>query len=72
MEKIAIVLNVSRSTVIRRIQEEGRVTESYSDISDSRLDRLVTRIKEEHPNDGERLLIGHLVRLGMRVQRYRI
>ena len=70
-KKIAIVLNVSRSTIIRRIQE-GRVTESYSDISDSRLDRLIRRIKEEHPNDGERLLIGHLVRLGVRVQRYRI
>ena len=44
----------------------------YSAISDDRLDHLIRRIKLEHPHDGERLITGHLTRLGINIQRSRI
>ncbi len=34
--------------------------DKYSELSDRVLDRIMTDIKERHPNDGERLIIGHL------------
>ena len=42
------------------IEEEGISHETcYSDLSNADLDRLVQEIKRMHPNDGERLMIGH-------------
>ena len=66
------LLNVSRSTLIRRIEEEGNIVDRYSAISDERLDHLIKQIKLEHPHDGERLIIGHLTRLGINIQGSRI
>ena len=57
---------------MRRIRDEGVVIETFSDISDQQLDRLVRRIKLQHPYDGERLMIGHLAREGVRVERTRL
>ena len=58
--KIAEILKVSRSTLYRKMEEEGVSFNQYSQVSDQVLDDIVTRIKRSHPNDGERLLIGHL------------
>lgn len=71
--KIAELMGISRSTLYRRLQDEGidRAC-TYSSISDSDLDRAVTSIKQSHPNDGERLMIGHLHRIGIIVQRWRV
>lgn len=44
----------------------------YSAISDGDLDRVVESIKRAHPNDGERLLIGHLHRVDVFVPRHRV
>ena len=64
--KIAKLVGISRSTLYRRLEVEGiGITDTYSDISDDELDRAVQYIKLSHPNDGERLLIGHLHRLGI-------
>ena len=70
---IAKILGVSRSTLYRRLEEEGISQYSkYSDISDNDLDREICEIKLDHPNDGERLLIGHLAARGIIVQRVRV
>ena len=66
---IAKILGVSRSTFYRRLEEEGISQYSkYSDISDNDLDREICEIKLDHPNDGERLLIGHLAARGIIVR----
>ena len=31
----------------------------YTELSDRALDEIISEIKRKHPNDGERLLIGH-------------
>ena len=41
-------------------------------ISDSSLDEIVRRYKNEHPNTGIRYLRGHLLEQGLRVQRERV
>ena len=38
-------------------------------LTSAELDELVIDIKRNHPNDGEVLLNGHLIRLGIRVTR---
>ena len=70
---ITKVLGISRSTLYRRIKEEGISHETrYSDLSNADLDRLVHEIKRMHPNDGERLIIGHLSQFGVTVPRARL
>ena len=71
--KIASVLGVSRASLYRRLEEEGVSCHIYySTISDSQLDHLVKSIKQVHPNDGERMLIGHLARQNVIIQRARL
>ena len=71
--KIAECLNVSRSTLYRRLEEDGfnRLT-TFTSISDAELDFTVREIKRNHPSDGERMIIGHLCRLGINVPRSRV
>lgn len=69
---IAILLQVSLSTIRRRMSEFGlSVRSNYSAIPDDELDRLIT-IQYEHPNCGYRLMRGYLTTLGHRVQQERI
>lgn len=71
--RIAQILGISRSTLYRRLQEEGvEHMCTYSDISNSELDGIMTTIKLNHPNDGERLIRGHLHRLGIVIPRARM
>ena len=51
LDKIAATLDVSSSTLYRRLKVYG--IEKYSDISDADLDYTIQSIKEEHPNGGE-------------------
>ena len=51
LDEIAATLDVSSSTLYRRLKVYG--IEKYSDISDADLDYTIQSIKEEHPNDGE-------------------
>ena len=68
---MAEVLGITRPTLYRRLSEEGITHEgTYSDISD--LDDLIKEIKERFPNDGERMMICHLTRHGILLQRSRI
>ena len=71
--EIAGILGISRATLYRRLDEEGIDRDSkYTDITDGDLDREIVEIKLEHPNDGERLLIGHLASRGIIVPRTRV
>ncbi len=68
--KIAVILEVSRATLYRKLEEEGLNSGSfYTDISDADLDQEVVDIKHHHPNDGERSVIGHLATRGIIVPR---
>lgn len=70
---IAMILQVSLSTVRRRLSEHGiRVRNLYSNVSDTELDRAITSIQHQHPNCGYRMMSGFLAQLGHRVQQSRI
>ena len=71
--RIAEILGISRSTLYRRLEEDGLPQAiTFSSISDIELDAIVIRIKQIHPNDGERLIIGHLTRQNVVVPRSRV
>ena len=71
--KIASILGISRSTLYRRLEEAGiELSSTYSELSDSDVDHTIAGIKQNHPNDGERLITGHLYRLGIVLPRARI
>ena len=71
--KIAAILAVSRSTLYRRLAEEGiSIDTFYANLSDSQLDIIVARIKQTHPNDGEVLMAGHLASRGILIPRSRL
>ena len=67
--KIASILGISRATLYRRLEEEGISPNDYTPLTDDQLDEVVISIKHDHPNDGEVLLKGHLLRQGIRVSR---
>ncbi len=70
---IAQMLEISQSTLYRRLQEFDLSRDVYfTEISDRELDRIIKRIKIDHPHDGERLMSGHLVSMGILVQRTRL
>ena len=70
--KIGTILGISRSTIYCRMTEEGRVMGTYSMISDASIDSIVRRIKEDHPNDGEVMIAGHLRRISVRITRAKL
>ena len=66
-------MGISRSTLYRRLDEEDVSPDiHYTYISDHELDRQIISIKSDHPNDGERLLIGHLLSHQIIVPRARL
>ena len=65
--KISELLAISRSTLYRRLGGAGISTDDYTGISSSELDDVIQGIKSEFPNDGEVMLNGHLLRLGIKV-----
>lgn len=71
--KIARYLGISRSTLYRRLEEEGLSHYTkYTDINDSDLDSIIAAIKQNHPNDGECLMTGHLAREGIIIPRAKL
>ena len=67
------MMGISRATLYRRLDNAG-ITHAltYSNISDAALDQEVQSVKRVHPNDGERLMAGHLISRGIIVQRARL
>ena len=68
--KIATILEISRDTLYRRLEEAGVSPDDYTPLSDQQLDETIHSIKQDHPNDGEVLLQGHLLRQGIRIPRH--
>ena len=60
--KIARMLGISRQTLYRRLKEFNIPSNDYSTISCNELDDIVKEIKVNHPNDGESMMQGHLLR----------
>ena len=50
------------------MKESGKTVDDYTIVSDTSLDKIVKDIKIDHPNDDERLMQGHLSRLGIKVK----
>ena len=71
--KVAQILEISRSTLYRRLEQEGiSQSTTYTDMSDVDLDQVIESIKQTHPNDGERMMTGHLTARGIIVPRARM
>ena len=49
LTKVAALLGVSRSTIYRRMAEEGRAIGGYTAITDNALDLLIRGLKSDHP-----------------------
>ena len=69
---IAASLMVSRTTLWRRVSEAGATFGSFTVISDAELDVIVRRYQDAHPHSGQSILLGHLLSIGIRVQRHRV
>ena len=61
--KISSMMGISRSTLYRKLECAGIPTNDYTPLSKQQLDEIISSIKIEHPNDGEVLIQGHLIRL---------
>lgn len=73
VKQTAQLLQTSQSTIRRRMREYGiSCRQYYSSISNIELDALVSEICHRHPNCGYRLMKGHLIAHGHRVQERRI
>lgn len=71
--QISEILGVSRLTIYKKLKEYGiSMHTTYTNITNEELDQQVGAIKVAHPNDGERLIIGHLRACGIFVSRSRI
>lgn len=66
---IAKCLGISKRTLFHRMQEFGlSVRTSYSIVTDEELDSIISGIKAQMPNAGYRMVWGHLISMGLRIQ----
>lgn len=70
--KIAEILQISRQTLYRRLQEFGIDPCQFSPISESDLDDTLKDIKVSHPSSGEVIIQGHLLYRGIKVPRAKL
>ena len=70
---ISLILGVSRSTVCRRMRQQGLShTGNYCCINDANLDEIVKAVSAQHPDCGSKMMNGHLRAQGIIVQQIRI
>ena len=70
--KIAEILEISRQTLYRRLQEFEIDSCRFTSISETDLDTALTDIKESHSSCGEVMIQGHLLCNGIKVPRERL
>ena len=63
------MIDISCATLYRRLKDVGISSDDRSHVYDVELDDLIRSLKKDHPNDGEVLIQGHLVRMKIRVPR---
>ena len=68
--KIASILNVSRQTLYRHLNESGLM--GFSDVTDEELYGIILSYKTTHPNDEEQIITGYLRSVEMCIPRRRI
>ena len=69
VRNIADLLGVSVSTIRRRMTVFNlAVRDTYSSISDTELDYIIYGVQQQFPNWGNRLMYGHLISIGIRMQ----
>ncbi|XP_064395913.1 uncharacterized protein LOC135342950 [Halichondria panicea] len=71
-KEISGALLISRSTLWRRLKQNGYSFRNYSDISDQELEDMLTNLIQQFPNTGLPIMSGHLLSLGIHIQRRRI
>ena len=69
---IAGTLQVSRTTLWRRLNEANYEIKRFTDISDDELDSILQELQRNHPNCGQQLLQGYLRQRSITVQRRRL
>ena len=67
-KEVADAIQVSQSTIWRRLRDAGLHLSKYSDISDVELDTIVEQFQNNNPNYGQQLLHGYLKAQGIHVQ----
>ena len=73
LPQISEILGVSLSTVNRRLKDYGlSVTQTYSTISATELDKITQQLVSEFPNCGYRRMTGFLRAQGIHVQQIRV
>ena len=70
--QVAGALQVSRTTLWRRLKEANFEVVKYTDICDDELDSIVSQIQHENPNCGQQLINGHLRARGIQIQRKKL
>jgi hypothetical protein len=72
--KVATFLGISRKTLYNKISsfQDSTSFSKYSNITDAQLDLVIQKVKHDHPNDGEIMVAGHLLKEGLKVQRARL
>lgn len=71
-QEVADAVQVSRTTLWRRLTEMNVSTSRYSDISEEDVDYQITQIQREFPNCGQVMINSLLQQRGIFIQRYRI
>ena len=67
MSQVADALQISRTTLWRRLREADSEVVKYTDICDDELDSIVSQIQQENPNCGQQLINGHLRAKGIQL-----
>ncbi len=71
-KEISNAFLISRTTLWRRLKQNGYLFRRYSDISDEALEDVLKDLTRQFPNTGLPIMSGHLLSLGIHVQRRRI
>ena len=71
--KIAELTAINERTLCTKRQSfRDQNPVGYSQVNDEQLDSFLRDIVKNHPNAGERMIQGHLISLGCKVQRWRV
>ena len=67
------MFDVSVATIHRRLKDfNASVSHSFSSIDNNQLDNIMLDIKQQHPNCGYRMVLGHLRSRGLFIQQTRV
>ena len=69
---IAKMFGCSPKTIYRRLDQFGLMATLHTNITDGDLDNIVQSFVLTHPTSGQRMLVGYLRSLGLRISRQRV